>query len=163
MGRITRTGQRSYDNQATGGKYGQAFADKMPKLALHPRPDDGTTDGFAHDETRTYREGTPPRRVRVKSTVAHVDDQERPSGPASSAYRDREFFAPPQPMLGRQHVMTWWKSGGQTGATLATAGREDRAAGTGTHPQPEPVGLGATAVVRLEGALTHSGAPENDG
>lgn len=160
MGRLTRTGQRSYDNQATGGKYGQAFADKMAKLALHARPDDRAPDRFAHDETRTHREGTPPRCVRVKLTVAHVDDQQWPSSPASSAYRDREFFAPPQPMLGRQHVMTCRKSGGQTGATLATAGRENRAAGTGAHPQPEPVGLGATTVVRLEGALTHSGAPE---
>jgi hypothetical protein len=106
MGRVTRPGQRSYDNQATGGKYGQTFADKMPQLPLHARPDDSASHGLAHDETRTYRESTPPRCVRVKLTVAHVDDQERPSSPASSAYRDRELFAPPQPMLGRQHVMT---------------------------------------------------------
>ncbi len=51
-------------------------------------------------------------------------------------------------------------SGRQAGATLAAAGRENRAAGTGAHTQPEAVGLRAAAVVRLEGALAHSGAPE---
>src|SRR5690242_20534498 len=36
-----------------------------------------------------------------------MDDEERASGPASSAYRGREVLAPPQPMLGRQHdIMT---------------------------------------------------------
>ena len=35
------------------------------------------------------------------------------------------------------------------------AGGEDGAAGTGAHAQPEAVGLGAPAVVRLEGALAH--------
>jgi hypothetical protein len=89
-----------------------------------------------------------------------MDDKERAAGPTSSAYRGREVFAPPQPILGRQHVMTCTRSGGQLGATLATAVRENRAAGTGTHPQAEAVGLGATTVVRLEGALAHSGAPE---
>ncbi len=57
-------------------------------------------------------------------------------------------------------MTTCTRSGGQAGATLAAAGRENRAAGTGTHPQPEAVGLRATTVVRLEGALAHSGAPE---
>lgn len=51
--------------------------------------------------------------------------------------------------------MTCKRSGGQVGATLATAGRENRAAGTGAHTQPEAVGLRATTVVRLEGALAH--------
>jgi hypothetical protein len=89
-----------------------------------------------------------------------MDYEERAAGPASSAYRGREVLAPPQPILGRQHVMTCKRSGGQAGATLATAVRENRAAGTGAHPQAEAVGLGATTVVRLEGALAHSGAPE---
>jgi hypothetical protein len=160
MGSVTRSRQRSYDNQATGGQHGQPIAHKMTQLALHPGTYDSTAHGLAHDETRTRRGNSPPRCVRVFFTATDMDDQKRATGSASSAYRDRELFAPPQPMLGRQHVMTCARSGGQTGATLATAGREDRAAGTGTHTQPEPVGLGATAVVRLEGALAHSGAPE---
>jgi hypothetical protein len=160
MGSVTRTGQCSYDNQATGGQCGQSFAHKMTKLPLDTRPYHRTADGLADDETRTRRRSVLPRRVRVQFTATHMDDQKRATGSASSAYRDREVFAPPQPVLGRQHVMTCRESGGQTGATLATAGRENRAAGTGPHPQPEAVGLGATTVVRLEGALTHSGAPE---
>jgi hypothetical protein len=159
---VTRIGERPYDNQATGGQRGQAVAYQMAKAALHAVADDGTADGLAHDETRTRRGSSLPRRVRVLFTASEMDDQERPASSASSAYRGREILAPPQPMLGGQHVITCCGSGGQTGATLGTAGRKDRAAGTGTHAQPEPVGLGATAVVRLEGALAHSGAPDED-
>lgn len=90
-----------------------------------------------------------------------MNDKERAPGPASPAYRGRKVLAPPQPILGRQHVMDLGCcSGRQAGATLATAGREDRAAGTGPHAQTETVGLRATAVVRLEGALAHSGLQE---
>lgn len=131
----------------------------MAKPALHLGAYDRTAHGLAHDETRTRRGSALPQHVRVRGTATKVDDEERASGPASSAYRGREVLAPPQPMLGRQHVMTCTRSGGQTGATLAAAGRQDGAAGTGTHTQPEAVGLRATTVVRLEGALAHSGAP----
>ena len=44
-------------------------------------------------------------------------------------------------------------SGSEAVAALATAGRQDRAAGAGAHPQAEAVGLVPTAVVRLERAL----------
>src|SRR5690242_14427292 len=46
-------------------------------------------------------------------------------------------------------------SGGELLATLAPATGDDRATGTGAHPQPEAVGLGPAAVVRLERALAH--------
>src|SRR5919107_3106211 len=46
-------------------------------------------------------------------------------------------------------------SGGELLAALAAAAGEDRATGAGAHPQPEAVGLGPAAVVRLEGALAH--------
>src|SRR4051794_41686688 len=46
-------------------------------------------------------------------------------------------------------------SGGELLATLAPTAGEDRAAGAGAHPQPEAVGLGPAAVVRLERALAH--------
>lgn len=52
-------------------------------------------------------------------------------------------------------------SGGEVRAALAPAGGEDGTAGARTHTQPEAVGLGATAVVRLEGALAHVQAPES--
>src|SRR3954447_3424803 len=46
-------------------------------------------------------------------------------------------------------------SGGELLATLAPTAGQDRAAGAGAHPQPEAVGLGPAAVVRLERALAH--------
>src|ERR687889_2553112 len=46
-------------------------------------------------------------------------------------------------------------SGGEVLATLAPTTGEDRPARAGTHPQPEAVGLGPAAVVRLERALAH--------
>lgn len=46
-------------------------------------------------------------------------------------------------------------SGRQASTALAATGRDDGAAGTGAHAQPEAVGLRAPAVVRLEGALAH--------
>src|SRR3954453_10053399 len=50
-------------------------------------------------------------------------------------------------------------SGGELLAALATTAGDDRAARTGAHPQPEPVGLGPTTVVRLERALAHEELP----
>ncbi|EPH40498.1 hypothetical protein STRAU_6535 [Streptomyces aurantiacus JA 4570] len=36
-----------------------------------------------------------------------MDDEKRAASPTTPSYRGREVFAPPQPMLGRQHdVMT---------------------------------------------------------
>ena len=52
------------------------------------------------------------------------------------------------------------RSGRQTRAALAAAVGDHRTACAGPHPQPEAVGLRPAAVVRLVGALAHSGAPE---
>ncbi len=103
---VTRTGQRSYYYQATGAQQRHSFAHQMAKPALHLVAYDGAAHGFADDETRTCRGSVLPRRVRVRCTAAQMDDEKRAAGPASSAYRGREVLAPPQPMLGRQHVMT---------------------------------------------------------
>jgi hypothetical protein len=46
-------------------------------------------------------------------------------------------------------------SGRQLVAALAAPCGKDRAAGAGTHPQPEPVGLGPSTIIRLERPLTH--------
>src|SRR3954452_11102372 len=46
-------------------------------------------------------------------------------------------------------------SGGELLAPLAPATGDDRPTGAGAHPQPEAVGLGPAAVVRLERALAH--------
>src|SRR6476469_9195335 len=53
-------------------------------------------------------------------------------------------------------------SGGELLATLAPTAGEDRPARAGAHPQPEPVGLGPTTVVRLERALAHEVLPLHD-
>lgn len=103
---VARTGQRSYDYQATGGQPSHSRTHQMAKPTLHLVAYDGSAHGFADNETRTRRGSALPRHVRVCCTATKVDDEERASGPASSAYRGREVLAPPQPMLGRQHVMT---------------------------------------------------------
>ena len=51
------------------------------------------------------------------------------------------------------------RSGRQLAAALAPASGEDGPACTGLHAQPEAVGLGPSAVVRLEGALAHCRSP----
>src|SRR5918994_138881 len=53
-------------------------------------------------------------------------------------------------------------SGGEVLATLAPTTGEDRPARAGPHPQPEAVGLGPAAVVRLERALAHKVLPLHD-
>src|SRR3954470_5758706 len=53
-------------------------------------------------------------------------------------------------------------SGGELLATLAPTTGEDRPARAGAHPQPEAVGLGPAAVVRLERALAHEVLPLHD-
>jgi hypothetical protein len=79
----------------------------MPQSALHLVAHHRTAHGLAHDETRTRRGSALPRRVRVRDTATKMDDEGRAACPAPPSYRGREVFAPPQPMLGRQHdVMT---------------------------------------------------------
>src|SRR3954452_4695684 len=53
-------------------------------------------------------------------------------------------------------------SGGELLATLAPTTGEDRPGRAGAHPQPEAVGLGPAAVVRLERALAHEVLPLHD-
>ncbi len=103
---VTRTGQRSYYYQATGAQQSHSLTHEVAEPPFHLVAHDGSAHGFADNETRTCRGSVLPRHVRVRCTTAQVDDKKRASGPASSAYRGREVLAPPQPMLGRQHVMT---------------------------------------------------------
>jgi hypothetical protein len=104
---VARSGQRSYDYQATGGKQGDSVTHQVTQPPLDFVAHHRATHCFAHDETRTRRGSALPRRVRVRGTATKVDDEGRAAGPATSSYRGREVLAPPQPMLGRQHdVMT---------------------------------------------------------
>jgi hypothetical protein len=72
---VARTGQRSYDYQATGGHEVDPVAHQMAKSALHLVPYDRSADCLAHDETRTRRGSTLPGRVRVRDTAAKMDDE----------------------------------------------------------------------------------------
>jgi hypothetical protein len=104
---VARSGQRSYDYQATGGQQGHSLTHQMAKSALDLVAYDRASNSLAHDETRTRRGSALPRRVRVRGTATKVDDEGRAACPAAPSYRGREVLAPPQPMLGRQHdVMT---------------------------------------------------------
>ncbi len=100
---VARTGQRSYDYQATGGQPVDSVAYQMAKPALHLVTDDRAAHSLAHDETRTRRGSALPRRVRVRGTATKMDDEVLASCPASSSDRGREVLAPPQPVLGGQH------------------------------------------------------------
>ncbi|GAA2237314.1 hypothetical protein GCM10010232_25100 [Streptomyces amakusaensis] len=63
---VARTGQRSYDHQATGGQLGESVAYQMPQSALDSVAYDRATHCLAHDETRTRLGSALPRRVRVR-------------------------------------------------------------------------------------------------
>lgn len=67
---VARTGQRPYDNKATGGQLRQPIADQVAKLALHRGTDNRATHGLADNETRTRRGKSLPRHVRVRFTAA---------------------------------------------------------------------------------------------
>lgn len=70
MAGVTRSGQRSHHNQATGGQQGEPFSDQVTKLALHRSAYDRTTHGLADNETRTRRGNVLPSHVRVGCTAA---------------------------------------------------------------------------------------------
>ncbi|ANW21935.1 hypothetical protein BB341_14030 [Streptomyces clavuligerus] len=63
---VTRSGQRPYDHQATGGQRRQPVAYEVPQPAFDLVANDRSTYCLAHDETRTRRGSALPRRVRVR-------------------------------------------------------------------------------------------------
>jgi hypothetical protein len=67
---VARTGQRSYDNKATGGQQSEPLTDQVAKPALHRGANDGPAHGFADNETRTRRGDTLPSHVRVRCIAA---------------------------------------------------------------------------------------------
>ncbi|GGP40031.1 hypothetical protein GCM10010231_09000 [Streptomyces sindenensis] len=67
---VARTGQRPYDNKATGGQLSQPVPDQVAKPPFHRGADDGSPHGLADNETRTRRGNSLPRHVRVRFTAA---------------------------------------------------------------------------------------------
>jgi len=81
-----------------------------------------------------------------------MHDEPGSAGSATPADDQAEVLATGQPGGRGEHGASG--SGREAGAALAPAGGQNRAARASPHPQPEPMGLGATTVVGLEGALT---------
>jgi hypothetical protein len=90
-----------------------------------------------------------------------VDNKPRPSRPPTRPHGRGEVGALAQPGRGRKHGNSRFRatSGRKALTALPTASSEDGATGASAHAQPKAVGLCAPAVVRLERALAHSGAP----
>ncbi len=107
---------------------------------------DRTTDGFAHDDANAW--------LITRASTVQVDDDGAPGrlGPTTGGVS--EVSRSPKPVGGGKHEA----SGGQPYAALGAPRSEDRAAGAGAHPKPEPMRLGPTAGVGLEGTL-HGLAP----
>ena len=89
-----------------------------------------------------------------------MDHQGRPSRANPRPNGSAELLRTTETVRCGQHRR---RSGGELGAALAAASREDGTAGAGAHAKAEAVGLRATAVVRLEGALAHGGSPRTSG
>src|SRR5687767_7722872 len=123
----------------------------MAQAPADPVADHGVADGLRHDEAGARRGvGTPGRRRLVDKQVY---DHGAPADPSATANCCGEVVTTPQSMRRGQHDYLGISgtdsvgSGRQLVATLAAAGGQDRATGTGAHAQPEAVGLRTTAVV----------------
>jgi hypothetical protein len=90
-----------------------------------------------------------------------MDDEPRSSSPPAQPHGGGELRALAQPGRGRKHGNSRVRaaSGRQALTALPTTCGEDGTTGASAHAQPKAVGLCASAVVRLERALAHSGAP----
>jgi hypothetical protein len=142
----------------------------MLELSAHPiahhcaanlTPDHETSSRSGKRTVSTL--GTAGLDLRVRSCVVEckVDDKPRASRPPTRPHGRGEVGALAQPGRGRKHGKSRFRatSGRKALTALPTASGEDGAAGASAHAQPKAVGLCAPAVVRLERALTHSGAP----
>src|SRR5882757_1035305 len=112
------------------------------------------THAFAHHRgpDRTgYHEADPAGRA-TRVIGVQMQDKTATSRAPATTHRQRELVAVAQAVRGRQHVRA---SGRELLTTLGPPRGEDGPPGPGPHTQPEPVRLGATTVVRLEGALAH--------
>ena len=165
-----RRRQRPDHQRRAARQAGSRGTHQVPQPALHPVADHRAADGPGDDETDPRGVGGVERLQRVgpargRSPSARdreVHHQRRPAG-AHPLRRARENSWPRVRRCVAGSTVRRQASGSagapgsgrQLGAALAAARREDRAAGTGAHAQAEAVGLGPTAVVRLEGALAH--------
>ena len=109
-----------------------------------------TAPPTALETTKPTRGGCPARAsVRAEWTTTSWEPARAPLGPLSAA-ENSELVRSRCPA-----GSTGTASGGELGAALGAASRQDGATRTGPHPQAEAVGLGPTTVVRLESTLAH--------
>ena len=109
-----------------------------------------TAPPTALETTKPTRGGSPARAsVCAEWTTTSGEPARAPPGPLSAA-ENSELVRSRCPT-----GSTGTASGGELGAALGAAGRQDGAARTGPHPQAEAVGLGPATVVRLESTLAH--------
>ena len=97
----------------------------------------------------------PGRRARSALGSPHGS----PSGWLQRTRRAAACVRPPE----ARESLSRERSGRQPVATLAPAGGDDPATGTGAHPKTEPVRLGPSPVVRLERPLAHRKTPSKGG
>ena len=131
--------------------------------AAHLAPDHET--GAGTDEPTISRldiaRMVSTRVVAVGVRKREMNDEPRPSRPATQPHRGGEVGALAQPGRGRKHGNSRFRatSGRKALTALPTASGEDGATGASAHAQPKAVGLCASAIVRLKRALAHSRAP----
>src|SRR5665213_2745566 len=120
-------------------------------------PDDEASSGSGKPAVSTLGIAGLDRRV----GECEVDDEPRPSRSSTRPHGGGEVGALAQPGRGRKHGKSRFRatSGRKALTALPSTSGEDGATGASAHAQPKAVGLCAPAVVRLERALAHSGAP----
>ncbi len=165
-------------------KPGQLISNQVPEPPAHRVAHDRAADGLGDDETgaRRWRRAIGARRHVLVGGFGQVDHDRATAGPPPAANHCGEVAATPQSLPAGQHDCRSPQlasgtsspssarfastraagprsgadsSGREPGTALGPARRNDRTPGTGTHAQPEAVGLGAAAVVRLVCALAH--------
>ena len=134
------------------GSKAVALAGQVAQSPLHQVPGDGRPDGLGHHEAHSRCDeatqiGALGRRDQ------QVDHHQWTAAATATAHDLSEVKGRGQAVAGGEHARLLSASGSEAVAALATAGRQDRAAGAGAHPQAETVGLVPTPVVRLERAL----------
>jgi hypothetical protein len=150
-GSSRRCWQGAHHHERVQGQGNQPGPHQVPQSALHPVPDHRATDRATHHEADP-RAGSTAAQRSVDARHMHHNGPTRCS--TAPPHRRRELIAAGQSTSsGQQWDRPANASGRQLGATLAPTGRNDRAAGAGTHAQPEPVGPRTATVVRLERAL----------
>jgi hypothetical protein len=131
----------------------------MLELAAHPVAHHCAADLTPDHEAGSR--GSGHARLSIGVGNSEMDDEPRTSRSPAHPHRRGELGALAQPGRGRKHGTSRFRatSGRKALTALPTAGGENGATGASAHAQPKAVGLCAPAVVRLERALAHSGAP----